>query len=575
MNKPNPRFILPSLLFLFLALALACSFSPTSLLSSKPAGLQLEPRAADGTVAGSYQYSNGAGKQTLQFSVSADGLASFRLEDAPESEVLIVNSKPDQLPHLIWQGQDVDGLGALSSEEQAALVDLLKGDLAHGLALIPMDMACQGADAVTPAQVAALLFPLQMRFKYFTADRSALAAGLTALADCNYNLEDEGEPAQNPPVILMTPADPVPVVLGYFPFDEVGALEAAATGAGVKLASFGHSLQVDFSIIPSIHPFGPDPIQNEWGPCEAKCRGACGPDCTHNNCKFYIDDRCEKNQDGENDGTASLVQVYECGTHQACIEHDACYDDCNRRHGCGTFAAAVCRHAGVLDPTTAMAALFGLNISCDRKVLNTYPYGDVEDWYLGYGPQPNMQTYEYHLKEYRYVEDPINCPKKQAEEPIIPPEEEVEPMADVPVVPNPVSKFKGETGMRLVYDPIEIREDQFEITVDNEGSLSGLFTFDYITNVNEHVLDDGDVCTTQYHFATTITISGQLVDNKGTVTADFVPTICEHIGTCSANIGCPGGQSEVYIEIINDKLDGQWMFDEFPDFTVPFSGTKQ
>lgn len=584
MKKLNPRLTLPSLLLLFILLALASRFSPANLLPSKPTGLQLNPRAADGSVSGNYQYSNGAGKETLQFSVSADGLATFRLENVPDTEALIVNSTHHQLPHLIWQGQDVDGLGILTSEEQAALDDALKGDLAHGLAMIPMDMACQGKDAVTPAQVAALLFPLQMRFKYQVTDRSALAGELAALTQCDYGLEEEGEPGLHPTVILMTPADPVPVVLGYFPFDEIGAVEPVTTGAGVLMASFDHGLRAEFSKIPSINPFGPDPIQNEWGPCEAKCRGACGSDCTHNNCSFHIDDRCEKNMDGENDGTASLVQVYECGTHPACIEHDACYDDCNRRHGCDTFAAAVCMHAGVLDPTTAMASLFSLNISCDRKVLNTYPYGDVEDWYLGYGHQPDMQTYEYHLKEYSYVRDPINCPRKgdepvidpeEAEEPIISPEEETEPMADVPEAPGPASQYEGETGWAMIYEPLEVREDHFVITVDHDGSVSGFLNFDYITPVDEHVLDDGDVCTTQYHFAATISISGQLVDNKGTVTADYVPTICEHIGTCSANIGCPGGQRQVFIEIINGKLEGRWIFDEYPDLTIPFTGTKQ
>ena len=148
MNKLNPLFILTIFLLVFVFLVLGCNFSPASLLSNEAAGLQLEPRAADGFVSGSYQSS---GKKPVQFSVSANGLATFRLEDSPDSDTLIVNSTPDQLPHLIWQGQDVDGLGVLTGEEQAVLDDLLNSDLAHGLAMIPLDMACQGQDAVTPA----------------------------------------------------------------------------------------------------------------------------------------------------------------------------------------------------------------------------------------------------------------------------------------------------------------------------------------------------------------------------------------------------------------------------------------
>jgi hypothetical protein len=120
-----------------------------------------------------------------------------------------------------------------------------------------------------------------------------------------------------------------------------------------------------------------------------------------------------------------------------------------------------------------------------------------------------------------------------------------------------------------------VREDQFVLIVDNDGSVSGVLMFDYITQAYEHELVDGDVCTTQYHFAATISISGQLIDNKGTLESDYVPTIREHIGTCSANIGCPGGQRPVYVEIINGKLEGRWIFEEYPDLTVPFTGTRQ
>ena len=154
-------------------------------------------------------------------------------------------------------------------------------------------------------------------------------------------------------------------------------------------------------------------------------------------------------------------------------------------------------------------------------------------------------------------------------------DQEAEPMLNVPEIPNPVRHYVGETGWSMIYDPIEVREDQFVLIVENDGNVSGVFMFDYITQADEYEMADGDVCTTQYHFAATITISGQLVDNKGTLTADYVPTICKHIGTCSANIGCPGGQRPVYVEIINDKLEGHWIFEEEPDLTIPFTGTEQ
>ncbi len=571
MNKCSPRFKLTLIAILLALFVLACNFSATRLPPATATGLNLNQRASDGSVAGSYHYTNGTGNETLQFSVSAEGLASFRLEDASDSETLIVNAKPEQLPHLIWQGQDIDGIGALSSAEQSALDDVLKGDLAHGLAMIPLDIACQGEDAVTPEQLAALLLPLQMKFKYQVTDRSAFAAELAALSDCDYGLERDGESPQGMPVIVMTPANPVPIVLGFFPFDEIGALEAQTTGAGVMMAPFDQALRANYPGITLTSSFSSDPIQNEWGPCEAKCRGACGPDCTRSNCKAYVDDRCEKNPEGENDGYASLVQIYECGTHPACVEHDACYDDCNRRHGCNTFAAAVCRHAGVLDPSNAMATIFSLNISCDRKVINTHPWDDVENWVLGYGPQPNIQVYEYHFEDYRYVRDPINCPRKGDLEPPIPTEEQPEPTVFVPQE-EPISgeKFEGETGLTLFYEPLEVRADQFEITVDPDGIVTGLFTYDYITHAYEE-----DNCTIQYHFAATIDVHGILIDDKGTVNGDHVFTTCRLIGSCQGNIQCGSGPMELYLEKVGDKIEGRYLFTDFPDLIIPFTGNKK
>ncbi len=571
MTKHNPIFPLTGILILLVLAALACNFSPKSPLPSEAPGLQLEPRGADGSVSGSFRYANGTGDETLLFSVSTDGLASFRLQDASDADTLIVNSKAEQLPHLIWQGQDLDGLGALTGEEQAALDDLMQGDLAQGLALIPLDLACQGADAISPAQVAALLLPLQMHIKYHVTDRAAFAAELAAQANCTYDLEETGEPGQTPAVILMTSANPVPVVLGYFPFDDVGAVEAAPTGAGVLMAPLDQALRSEYPNIPAISLFESEPIQNVWGPCEAKCRGACGADCTHNNCKFSIDDRCEKGMDGGNSGYASLVKVYKCGTHPVCIEHDACYDDCNRRHGCGTFAAAVCRHAGVLDPSNAVATIFSLNISCDRKVINTHPWDDVENWALGYGPQTDIQVFEYHVKEYSYVRDPINCPREGDLEPPIPPEELPEPAPEV-TQEEPVSgdTYEGETGLTKFYEPIEVRTDQFVITVAPDGIVSGLFTYDYITPSYQE-----DNCTIQYHFAATIDVHGILIDNKGTVNGDTVFTTCKLIGSCQGNIGCPGGRMELYIEISDGKLEGRYIFAEFPELEITFTGTKK
>ena len=127
------------------------------------------------------------------------------------------------------------GLGVLSDKEKALLDNLDDSKLAHGLAMIPLDVACQGDESPNPAQMAALLYPLQLRFKYQSTDRAAKASELLALSQCNYGNADK-ETGKSSSIIMMTPSNPVPVVLGYFPCDEVGAVESSTAQGGARLA---------------------------------------------------------------------------------------------------------------------------------------------------------------------------------------------------------------------------------------------------------------------------------------------------------------------------------------------------
>jgi hypothetical protein len=219
-----------------------------------------------------------------------------------------------------------------------------------------------------------------------------------------------------------------------------------------------------------------------------------------------------------------------------------------------------------------MAALFGLNISCDRIVLNTYPYGDVEDWYLGYGPQPNMQTYEYHLKEYRYVEDPINCPRPdQVQDEPNP--EEAPPILDVPEGEFPVGRYEGKTGWAALFNIGQVLKDELVITVAGDGSLSTSFIFDYKT---PSYYDEHNNCTDQYHFAYSGSFSGQLTSNTGTFDIIIMSAICEFVGTCPSTLECEdSSQIQLYIEVVDDKLKGHWLDEELPDFKPSFTLFKQ
>ena len=498
-------------------LVLACNLSGRT-----SSGLSLNSRTDDGSVSGSYQYSSDMGSKAILFSVSPDGIAKFQVSDVT-NELTIDFSMQDG-PFISWQSTTLDGLGALSSEEERALNSLLDSDLAYALAMIPMDLACQGQDAIDPYQLAALLYPLQMRFKYQITDRAAAAASLGNLSECDFG-EDQTNPeaAGKPAMILMSASNPVPVVMGYFPFDASGAVESKQSADNqAKLACLdpgGAPITSRLGVSPLTHNawiIGDGPIESEWGPCEAKCRGACGPDCTHNNCSFKIEERCEKNQEGQNSGFFSLVHVYDCGVHPACVKHDACYDDCNRTHGCDTWAAAVCMHAGVTDPTAPWAAILGLNISCDRITLNEEDVTHVTDWMQGYGPQPERQVYEYHDKEVSFEYDPVTCPLQE-----VPTEEETEPVEEG-IQPQDDLFIAGTYSGKDIDKPPDwdLVKSEFTITITDEGIVSGVRVY----SIRKESV--GPNCSTIYESTHTTHFSGQIVGPEGIIS---VTTTTENV----------------------------------------------
>jgi hypothetical protein len=120
--------------------------------------------------------------------------------------------------------------------------------------------------------------------------------------------------------------------------------------------------------------------ENE-GPCNAMCRGACGADCPLSNCDLRKEVRCEKDEEGNNTGMEVSYQIYDCGMHQGCIDHDACYDACNAEWGCNNWYAAFCRHAD--------------SLGCDQVAIEEHGIHKTSAWAYGYGPQPMRATFEY------------------------------------------------------------------------------------------------------------------------------------------------------------------------------------
>ncbi|MEJ2449033.1 MAG: hypothetical protein P8Y37_13985 [Anaerolineales bacterium] len=197
-----------------IAISIACklpSFGQKNLL--------LNPRAEDGSVSGSY--ANSIAGDLVNFTVTKEGFATFQLEGGSDSDILTVDLSDEQSASMSWNGTTLDGYGGLDDNQQSAFADLMGSNISDSLGMIPLDIACQGEDEIDPKQVAALLVPLQMRFKYLITDRKAESQRLLDLSQCGYGENREDEPGS---LILVSRAAPVPVVFGYFPFDAEGAV---------------------------------------------------------------------------------------------------------------------------------------------------------------------------------------------------------------------------------------------------------------------------------------------------------------------------------------------------------------
>ena len=419
--------------------ALSPAEGTDSTQKEKPA-LVLEPRGADGTVAGSYRSPDSADEQAVHFSVTTDGTATFHLEGSPASETLIVQVPSGDSASVSWNGTTFDGMGALSSEEKTELSNLMESDLAHALSMVPLDLGCRSEEDIAPQQLAALLVPWQMQLKYLSGDRLAEAARLAEGSVCSYFANDASlvlseanvNPESSvPKQLMLSNSAPIPVVFGYFPFDAEGSTEPAALQAppsrlaslstyamfsdGDKTAVAGPLFVRNASVLPSVKPEAMEEagtIRDEYGPCEAKCRGACGVDCTLTNCKYNQGYRCVVDENGKNTGKRGRFDIYDCGVHQGCIDHDACYDQCNSKYGCGSWRAAVCRHRPTLIPELQSDSA----LSCDSIAFKHHGRATSVGWALGHGPFEGNVIFEYTDKAYGEVTDLRLCPVPVAED---------------------------------------------------------------------------------------------------------------------------------------------------------------
>jgi hypothetical protein len=425
-----------------------------------PGDFRIDRPADDGSISGVYRYTNLLGAHRARFTVSADGgTATFFVDGALESETLMVTMNGDESVTLSWQGINWDGDGPLTTAERDALESLLASDLALGLKVIPLKAGCRSDDAPSPEQVATLLVPLQMQIKYTVADRLSQLGNLEYYTECREKVR--GEWQDLPTIIQLGSSSPVPVVLGHFPFDEEGAVEEGESrvpGAKTACAELVPSRMIGPLVPPgeaSGMPAGDEDIRwNETGPCDAKCRGACGADCHPTNCEESILVMCQKDAEGAYTGKEIRVISYTCGLHEGCIEHDLCYDTCNRLLGCKTWAAAVCRHAHPqitpLDPS-----VFAL---CDQAAIDKYGIDNTKQWVQGMGIHTSERIFDYPDPDFSPRENHDRCPPGLNEDAEKEPDESPEKMEGEKEPAEPPGESESES------PPLQEEESETEQT---------------------------------------------------------------------------------------------------------------
>ncbi len=521
-SKSPGNFLL--IAFTIIVVSLACNLPGEDASSS----LSLSPPAGDGSVSGSYTI----GDQKMLFSVTADGFATYHIEGAPESEWLAVSLNDDQTAIISWKGILLDGHGPLTDEEQTALDELMRGELAPGLEMIPLDTGCQGGDQIDPRQVAALLVPLQLRFKYQITARSAEALELMALSECGYGSWEEGR-AEKMSVVQLSPSSPVPAVFGYFPLDEAGGVDPPASSLqGGHTACLPAS--TDGSILLGARPVNIDGTGIvPFGPCNARCRGACGSDCEPNNCTEKEELRCEVDEGGQKTGMEVKYKIYECGIHQACIDHDACYDDCNFEYGCDTWGASFCMR-GLCDAETV--AIHGVSM------------GTI--WAYGFGSQPEQDSYEYLDESFEKQLNLEKCPaaaeaSSAGEGDGQVDQEGVENEGETSI---PTGTYKGimtdtelATGGMLGEWKVQgtVESNEIIIIIAEDGSVTG--SFSYIKKGNIALSDEshGVTCTSSNDHFYVGEPTGQLTNITGRIVFEIKRTVVGYLSE-----GCSTGATE-------------------------------
>jgi hypothetical protein len=407
------RMLKPFFILFGMGIILACSITFT-------------PRARGGEIdEGVERFTIPGTDQKVSYQISEEGEAIFWLEDQPDLEPLTSRVISEERGSLEWNGARLDGYGELDGEQSAVLAEMFDSPYGQAVPLIALENACRSDNNLTAQQLAALLYPWQMHLKYSPVDRVEEARRMWDASGCAdaFNQPPE-EMDEDTPILIYSGDAPIPVVFGYFPFDPEGAFELeepSPTGISIHsdilLANFSERIRLIESKsakpaqLESVWPGGEyvrDRL-DQHGPCGARCRGACGgltDSCPLTNCTHQKTLICEPDEDGNNTGMVKEIDRFECGVHPGCIEHDACYDECNEMYECKSWKAAYCRHSG--------SYILG-HYGCDVKAREQYGTRQCSAWAIGYGGSQGFterQVWFYTPRDgdFYYIRDEKDCP---------------------------------------------------------------------------------------------------------------------------------------------------------------------
>jgi hypothetical protein len=290
---------------------------------------------------------------TFAAALQLDGTTVASYANLDSAIEVVLQPRESQTGSVIIDGLEIAGQGDLGDDQKAALQQLARSSLGAAVIQVPMALGCQVSYSELTHERAALLLPWQLLLKY--QPELANVYESEAQSDCKYF-----NPASPGPTGLLLDREwPFPRIFGFYPVEFADSSMTLMDGA---------LYIVDDSFTASS------------GNCRSHCRGACGSDCTPNNCVsqgLADESTCEATGDISAAVTES-VETLTCGVEKGCIDHDACYDACLEQYGCGVFATlgGACRR------------------QCDFACISEYSLSVCSDWASGSSSTGTFSSFE-------------------------------------------------------------------------------------------------------------------------------------------------------------------------------------